>query len=188
MTDVDFSKNFFLRLNEGRESAMDDLDRRYRQQLCALVEREMGKRFAAREDPEDAVQSAMASFCRGVREQRFVIDSGGKLWGLLATIARHKMLKHIEAHDSGKRSPDKEEVRAGNILPSGEPSVEDALYVAEVIEKAMYGLKPPDPQIFRLRLEGFTRQEIAEQLGLTEASVKTRLERIRERLNRCMHP
>ena len=83
MADPDFSKDFFLRLNNGRDSAVNDVVRRYQQQLCALVEREMGKRLAAREDPDDAVQSAMASFCRGVRDGRLVIDNAGKLWGLL---------------------------------------------------------------------------------------------------------
>ena len=186
MTEPDFSKDFFLRLNTGRESAIDDLDRRYRQQLCSLVEREMGKRFSAREDPEDAVQSAMASFCRGIEEHRFVIDSGGKLWSLLATITRRKMLKRIEQNDAGKRRPDKEVRSEGDLVPSREPSAEDAVYVAEVIEKVLEGLKPPDPEIFRLRLKGLTRTEIAQRVDLSEASVKIRLERIRDRLARLL--
>ena len=80
MPSSDGSKNFFRRLNESRESAAEELDRRYRKQLCGLVEREMGKRFRSRVDVEDPVQSALASFFRGVEEGRFVVNSSSELW------------------------------------------------------------------------------------------------------------
>jgi len=108
MSSPDFSQDFFIRLNEGTESAADEVDRRYREQLCAMVEREMGKRFAAREGPEDPVQSAFRSFYRGIEARRFQIDSSGGLWRLLETITRRKMLKHIEHHAAGVRRPDNE--------------------------------------------------------------------------------
>jgi RNA polymerase sigma factor (sigma-70 family) len=182
----DAPKDFLLRLNDGRESAFEDFDRRYRRQLCALVEKEMGKRFAAREDPEDAAQSAMASFCRGVKEKRFHIDQSSKLWGLLATITCHKILKHIEYHDAGKRRPGDEVRPEGDVFHSREPSPEEAAHVANVIEQVVQGLRDPDPEIFRLRLEGYTRKEIAKKFDMTEANVKCRLDRIRDRLGKLL--
>ena len=146
----------------------------------------MGRRFAAREDPEDAVQSAMASFYRGVKEKRFQIDHSGKLWGLLATITRHKMLHHIENHDADKRNPEHEAGPAGDWIPDREPSPADALEVAELIERVIDGLEPPDPEIFRLRLEGHTRAEIARKFDLTEANVRCKLDRVRDRLRRLL--
>ena len=72
-----------------------------------------GPRLAAREEPEDPVQSALASFCRGVQEQRFRVDHSGALWRLLETITRHKMLSHIAREDADGRNPDREAGPAG---------------------------------------------------------------------------
>ncbi len=186
MSDRDFSADFFVRLNKGTESAAEQLDRRYRLQLCDLVSREMGKRFAAREDPEDPVQSAFRSVYRGIKEKRFQIDDSAGLWSLLAKVVRRKVLKHVEHHDTIKRTPDKETPAEGNWLPTGEPSPQDAAHAADVIEQVLKGLEPPDPEVFFLRLEGHTRAEIAERVNCTEAAVRIKLDRIRDRLRRLL--
>jgi len=188
VSNPDLSSNFFLRLNDGRESAIEDLDRHYRQQLCSLVEREMGQRFAAREDPEDVTQSAMASFCRGLKDKRFQVDQAGKLWGLLATITRHKMLHHIEHEGTGGRTPDREAGAAGDWIPNREPLPEDAAHLADVIEQVIEGLAPPDPEIFRMRLEGHTRAEIAKKFDMTQAAVRTKLDRVKARIRKLLPP
>jgi RNA polymerase sigma factor (sigma-70 family) len=177
-------------LHRGSDSAAEEVDRRYRQKLCAFVEREMGKRFAGREDPEDPVQSALASFFRGVEEGRFRIDHSRKLWGLLATITRHKMLKHIEFMEAEMRNPEKEAPLEGDVAASPEPRAEDAVAVADLIEKVIEGLEPPAPEVFRLRLEGLTRKEIAKRVECTEAAVRVKLDWMRDRLRRLLgdHP
>ncbi len=186
MSKANLSKDFFIRLNAGAESAADEVVRRYREQLCAMVEKEMGKRFAGREDPEDPVQSALQSFCRGIHEQRFHIDHGGSLWRLLEEIARHKMLKHIEHHDAAKRRPALEVPTADRPLQSPEPLPEEAAHVADVIQQVLAGLAPPDPEVFRLRLEGRTRAEIAQHVHCTESAVRVKLDRIAARLRRIL--
>jgi RNA polymerase sigma factor (sigma-70 family) len=188
MSTTGSSQNFFIRLNDLHSSAMEELDRRFRERLCALVEKEMGKRFTAREDPEDAVQSAMASFCRRMQEQRFQIAKSNSLWALLVKVAREKMLQHVEYHNAEKREPDREVRSEDESLLSREPSPEDAVLVADIIEQAIKGLPEPDPEIFRFRLEGYTREEIARQFNLTEGTVRWKLDRIRDRLSRLLPP
>jgi RNA polymerase sigma-70 factor (ECF subfamily) len=188
MADPNASADFFLRLNDGASSAVEQAVNRYRDKLCLLVAREMGTRLAARESPEDPVQSALASFCRGVKEQRFHIDHSGALWRLLETITRHKMLSHIKAHEADKRNAAHEAGPAGDWIAGSEPAPEDAAVVADLIERAIGGLKPPDPEIFRLHLEGFTRAEIAAHFGFTEATVRAKLDRIRARLAKLLPP
>ncbi len=188
MADSNTSADFFIRLNDGTRSAVEQAVMRYRDKLCELVAREMGARLAARESPEDPVQSALASFCQGVKEQRFRIDHSGALWRLLETITRHKMLSHIEAQEADKRNAAHEAGPAGDWIPDREPSPEDAAGVADLIQRAIDGLQPPDPEIFRLHLEGFTRAEIAAQFDFTEATVRAKLDRIRARLARLLPP
>ena len=186
MSDSNVSADFFIRLNDGTSSAVEQAVNRYRDKLCELVAREMGTRLAARESPEDPVQSALGSFCRGVKEQRFHIDHSGALWRLLETITRHKILSHIKMQEADKRSTAHEAGLAGDWIPGWEPSPEDAVHVADLIEQAIDGLKPPDPEILRLHLEGFTRAEIAARFGFTEATVRGKLDRIRARLARLL--
>lgn len=186
MSSSDKSKDFFLRLNEGSQSAADELDRRYRERLCALVERELGSRFSARADAEDAVQSALASFFRGVREHRFHIDSAGGLWRLLEKVTCNKVRKLVRHHDTQGRAPGRESAAVGDPYWSREPMPEDAALAADLIAQVLQGLAPPDPEIFRMRLEGHSRSEIAQRFGLTEGSVRCRIDRLRERLQRLL--
>lgn len=103
MANTGDSADFVRRLQAATNSSFEELDRLYRQRLCTLVEKELNLRFGGREDPEDAVQSALRSFFRGVHAHRFQIDHSGVLWILLATIVRRKILKHVEHHQAVKR-------------------------------------------------------------------------------------
>jgi RNA polymerase sigma-70 factor, ECF subfamily len=188
MSSTDNTQNFFLRLNEGHPSAAEELDHRYRERLCILVERELGSRFSARIDVEDPVQSALASFCRGIKERRFHIDNSGGLWRLLEKVTRNKVRKMARHHDTAGRAPGREtEISAlGDQCWSREPTPEDAALAADLVEQVLQGLDPPDPEIFRMRLEGHSRSEIANHFGLTDGSVRCRIDRLRERLQRLL--
>ncbi len=105
MSDSQSHRSLVRRLNARRDSAAIDLDAAYRAKLCRLVEREMGRRFRRKEDPEDVVQSAFRTFYRRSTLGEFRIDSSADLWRLLETITRHKILKHVEKLDAKKRSP-----------------------------------------------------------------------------------
>jgi RNA polymerase sigma-70 factor, ECF subfamily len=186
MTCLDSSKDFYIRLNEGQDLAFEQLARLYRPRLCALVERELGCRFLTREDPEDAVQSALTSFCRGIKDKRFHIDHGAKLWCLLERITRNKVLLHIEYFKALKRNPDREIPLEGDQFVSREPSPQDAAQIADLIERIIEGIDPPTPEILRLCLEGCTQKEIAAKLGITEGRVRSVLDFIRDRVRRLL--
>ena len=182
MTNSDLGKSDFNRLNAATDSAFAEVDHRYRERLCSLVKKALGKRFSHLEDPEDAVQSAMRSLFRGLDTKKFKIDHAGELWGLLATITRHKVQKHVETYLAGKRHPDKEVPGQAEVLPSRDPSPEEAAEAADLLSRLVDGLDPLDSDIVRLELQGFTREEIAREVGRTDGSVKHRIGKIREQL------
>jgi RNA polymerase sigma factor (sigma-70 family) len=161
------------------DSSFEELDRRYRERLCVMVERELGRRFARREDPEDAVQSALRSFFRGVRDQRFYIDHSSALWKLLAQITRHKLLKHVEHHQAAKRRPEQESQAQEDALAAREPTPDEAAELADVLEQLTRRLEPTEVEILRLRLQGFSKTEIAREVNCTVGVVRYRLDRIR---------
>jgi RNA polymerase sigma factor (sigma-70 family) len=182
MPDSTPSRKFVKRLNALTDSSFEELDRRYRERLCALVERELGRRFARREDPEDAVQSALRSFYRGVREQRFHIDHSSALWKLLAQITRHKYLKHVEHHQAAKRCPEHEVQGQEDLCPTRDPTPEEAAELADILGQLADRLERDDAEILRLRLQGFSRQDISREMACTEGMVRYRLDRIRRAL------
>ena len=186
MADPRHSTDFVRRLNAATNSSFEELDRLYRQRLCGLVEKELNRRFNGREDPEDAVQSALRSFFRGVHARRFHIDHSGALWRLLATIVRRKLLKHVEYHLAIRRRPDLEVSAEEAELLSKEPDPAEAAQLADMLAQLIEQLQPNEVDILRLRLQGFTKAEIAKELKTTEPVVKYRLEKITDSLARIM--
>ena len=184
MTDTRSRKSVVRRLNAGSSSAANELDEQYRSRLCRLVEREMDRRFRRREDPEDVVQSAFRTFYRRNAKGEFRIDSSVDLWRLLETITRYKILKHVEKLGAGKRNPRREEYPDGDGLHGKAPTPEEAAVAADLMEKALTGLDETYVKVFHLRLANCTEEEIAAKLDCTRAFVRTKLSRIRDRLER----
>jgi RNA polymerase sigma-70 factor (ECF subfamily) len=166
------------------DSAAAEVDEQYRGRLCQLVEREMNRRFRRREDPEDVVQSAFRTFFRRNAQGEFHIDSSVDLWRLLETITRHKLLKHVEKLAAGKRDAKREEYLEGDDLPGQSPTPEEAAIAADLMEEVLAGLDETFVNILHLRLQNCTEEEIAAKLGCTRSFVRTKLNRIRDRLEK----
>ena len=184
MTDSQHRESIAARLKADADLAAPELDEQYRARLCRLVEREMNRRFRRKEDPEDVVQSAFRTFYRRNARGEFRIDSSVDLWRLLETITRHKVLKHVEKLVTGKRDAKREEHTEGDDLRGRAPTPEEAAIAADLMEEVLAGLDDTYVAVFHLRLQRHTEEEIAAKLGCARASVRTRLSRIRDRLER----
>jgi RNA polymerase sigma-70 factor (ECF subfamily) len=174
-----------LNLTSSQDSSSKsaaELDRRYRQRLCRLVERELDRSFRSREDPEDVVQTVFRTYFRRAAAGQFRVTDSTDLWCLLAAITRHKILKRAEFHRAEKRNPQAEANPAGEWQGTAEPGPVDAAIAAELIDKMLSGLEPFAAQVFQLRIAGCTEKEIGEQLGCVRAKVRLSLRRIRDRL------
>ena len=64
------------------------------------------------------------------------------------------------------------------------PTPEEAAIAADLMEEALAGLDETYVQVFHMRLQNCTEEEIAAKLGCTRAFVRTKLNRIRDRLQR----
>jgi RNA polymerase sigma-70 factor, ECF subfamily len=63
-----------------------------------------------------------------------------------------------------------------------EPSPDEATLLAETVEALLRGLDPGERKIVELSLQGYSTQEISEQLGRAERSVRRLRERVRLQL------
>jgi RNA polymerase sigma-70 factor (ECF subfamily) len=186
VTDSQNRKSTAARLKAEADLAASELDEQYRARLCLLVEREMNRRFRPKEDPEDVVQSVFRTFYRRNAQGEFHIDSSVDLWCLLATITRRKILKHVEKLRTDKRNPEREEHVEGNDLRGQVPTPEEAAIAADLIEKSLAGLDETYVRIFHLRLQNHTEEEIAAVLNCNRGRVRTRLNHLRQLLQRLL--
>jgi RNA polymerase sigma factor (sigma-70 family) len=112
------------------------------------------------------------------------VDSSVDLWRLLETITRHKLLKHVEKHDAAKRDPKREEYPDGDDLRGRDPTPEEAEMAADLLETALASLDETYVKVLHMRLQNCTEEEIAAKLGCTRSFVRTKLDRVRDRLER----
>jgi RNA polymerase sigma factor (sigma-70 family) len=182
-------------LKAGGDEAAQRLWERYFGSLVELARSALRARHGRRtvEDEEDAALSAFDSFCRGAARGRFpLLSDRDDLWRLLVVITLRKALDQLRRQRSARRGEMKlllgselsdEDARAGGLdwLVGQEPTPEFAALVADEYERLRERL-PDEPlrRVLDLRLEGFTREEIASRLGCAQRTVTRKLDRIRD--------
>lgn len=184
----DVSRELLERVRIGDEQAAQELYDRYVHRLLALARQRMSHKLRRRVDAEDVVQSACRSFFVRAQHGRFTVKQSGDLWRLLVAITLNKLRMQAKLHRRKKRAMGREEsVCAGScygLAPeriADEPTPDEAAALAEEIELLMADLKPVEREILQLRLQAYTIDEIAEQVGRSERTVRRLLERLRGR-------
>ena len=183
-------------LKAGGDSAAQHLWERYFHRLVHLARARLraARRAGAVEDEEDAALSAFDSFCRGAAGGRFPqLADRDDLWRLLVVITVRKVMGQVGRQAAQKRGGGRlvgeSAVIGGDAAEGGgldriagdEPTPELAAMVVDEYRRLRDGLGSEAlRQVLDLRLEGYTREEIAERLGCAERTVKRKLEVIRE--------
>jgi RNA polymerase sigma factor (sigma-70 family) len=172
------------RYRGGDDRAAEEIFARYFERLTALARSRLSRRLARRTDPEDVVLSVYRSFFVGAREGRYALARGGDLWRLLAAIARHKLLRQARHQGASRRSVDIEvplaRVDEGDLAAGRRgPTPEDAAALADEVERVLAQLDPSGRRVLELRLQGLQVEDIAEDTGRSERSVRRTLSRVR---------
>ncbi len=182
-------------LRDGNSTAAQQLWQRYVERLVRLAHRKLGdlpKRVA---DEEDVALSAFHDFLRGVEDGRFTrLDDRDDLWQVLVMLTERKAIglrRHVQAEKRGGGMVGGESRLDLNFalstagpgigqLAGCEPTPEFAVQVQEEYGR-LYGLLTDDTlrQIARGKLEGYTNQELAQQLQLSLRAVERKLQLIR---------
>jgi RNA polymerase sigma-70 factor (ECF subfamily) len=187
------SQELLAQVRAGADEAAEELFARYAERLIALVRVHLSEKFAARFDPEDVVQTALRSFFCGVREGRYLLHHSGDLWRLLASIARHKLQHQVARHSAERRTVTREishpePTNAGCSPLASIPSPSDAIVVADEIEWILNQLSPTEQRMFELRLEGYTLDEIAEDIQRSQRTVRRTMQQLKQLIHRRIPP
>jgi RNA polymerase sigma-70 factor (ECF subfamily) len=181
---------------DGDDAARQALLTRHRQRLCAMVAARLDRRLAARLDPSDIVQEALAEAARKLDD--YLRDRPLPFYPWVRQIAWERLLKLHRHHlHTAKRSVRREEPQplplsggsaqelAERLMTSGtSPSrrlIRDELRGR--VQAALARLDETDREVLVLRyLEQLSNRETAAVLGLGEGAVKMRHIRALERL------
>jgi len=183
------------RLEAGDRDAAQRLWASYYRRLVGLARKKLRDAPRREADEEDIALSAFDSFCRGVEQGRFPhLENRDDLWQLLVVIT---VRKAADLHISRRRQKRGggnvrgESVFAGAAdepdagrgieqIVGDEPTPEFAAAVAEQCESLLRALGNDQLRTIALaKMEGYTNQQIADQLNCSLATVERKLALIR---------
>ena len=184
-------------LKEQRdEAAARGLYDRYAGKLLEMARKKMRAKGAKRRvtDEEDVVQSAFESFCRRAQEGKFPkLSDRENLWPLLLKITEGKVIDAIKWERRKKRGEGKvrgdsafrgsggEEEAVQEMTVAPEPTPEFAAQCAEELDRLLTSLDNGSLRTVAIRkLEGYTTDEIARELGCSPCAVKQKAAMIRK--------
>lgn len=182
--------DLMARLRAGEDAAVRRVFDHFTWQLIALARRQFDARLRHKVDPEDVVQSAYKSFFLRYGEGNFVAESWNSLWALLTLITLRKCADRVRYHRAERRDVARE-VSAPQEAEGPEPwenaldrdpTPDEALMLAETVEQVLSSLSVDERPIIELSLQGYSTQEISQQLGRAERSVRRLRERVRKQL------
>ena len=161
---------------------------RFTARLLALARQQLGAWLRARVDPEDIVQSVYKSFLFRYGAEKLARE-GEELWALLARITLRKCADRARHHQAGRRAASREVAPSaedgGPEAAGREPTPEEAAVLAEIVQGLLRGLGADERPIIELSLQGYSTQEISEQVGRAERSVRRLRERVRDQLEQA---
>ena len=173
----------------GPERAMFE---RFSRRLIGLARAHLQGRLQHKVDPEDVVQSAYKSFLVRYGDGALAAEGWEGLWGLLTLITIRKCAdraryyqtecRDLHREAGAARSPDS---TAAWLEAAGrEPTPDEGAVLAETVAELLQQLNGDERTIVELSLQGFSTQEISEQTGRAERSVRRLRERVRKHLER----
>jgi RNA polymerase sigma-70 factor (ECF subfamily) len=189
-TDDSFA-DLMVRLCASDDDAAVQIFSRFTHRLIALARIHLDGRIRQKVDPEDVVQSAYKSFFVRFADGQFDLASWDSLWGLLTVITVRKCGRWRERFHTEQRNLNAE-VSMQSAADSGtgweavarDPSPEEAVMLAELVERLLRDQAKNDSAIITLALQGYSAPEICARLSRSERTVYRVLERTRKRLRR----
>jgi DNA-directed RNA polymerase specialized sigma24 family protein len=180
-------------LKAGARSAAQPLWENYFGQLVARARQKLAGLPRRAADEEDVVLSAFDSFFRAAERGRFPqLNDRHDLWQLLIVITDRKVYDMVQFErrqrrgggrvldEAALRPTDSERGHGLSAVIGQEPSPEFAALLAEECRLLLARLDDPELQrIAQRKMEGYTVEEIAAELGCVSRTVKRRLHMIR---------
>lgn len=192
MTDAEHDSAAWIReLVAGNDQVVREFVERYGPSLERIAAGRMTPGLKRRVGPDDILQSVCRTFVRRARAGEFTLPDSEQLWRLLCAITLTKVRQHARFHFTPKRNLAHEEdialvagrgAAAGREPVDPSPTPEEAAEFADGLGHLVDSLGAEEGQIVRLKLEGYSHAEIADQLGCAERTIGRLLKNVKVRL------
>lgn len=131
--------------------------------------------------------SAYRSFFISAKAGRFWIRESGDLWALLTKITLRKLYRSAAHHSAEMRSVHREIPLPSVNEPTAwilceQPRIEDAVALADEVESVLRSLPEQQRRVLELRLQGELLADIAEEIGISERTVRRIVTDLEQRL------
>ncbi|MDR0521868.1 MAG: hypothetical protein LBH00_08475 [Planctomycetaceae bacterium] len=182
-------------IKEGQSESFTLFFEKYFGKLSAAARNRLSPHYRIARDEEDFAVSALNSFYQGIAGEHYhSISSENELWKVLLTIVSRKIFKHIRSEQTQKRGGgttigESAFTGSGESEGSGLADLPDTSEITPLMEaefadtsEELFQALDDEPMrsVARFLLEGYTLDEIAEQLGCVKRTVERKLKRIRE--------
>jgi RNA polymerase sigma-70 factor (ECF subfamily) len=183
--------NLLRQYRAGDADATRQIFEYYAQRLCRVAQQHLSARVQARADGEDVVQSVFRTFFLRDAQGEFRINNSLQLWRLLVTITLRKARKAWRLNTAEQRDVQREaEQRCGDdwlfTALSREPTVVEALVLADEINSLLDGLSAEHVRVLELRMAGYSPTDAAREIGISRQAVYRLLNVLQERLERSV--
>ncbi|HEX6963812.1 MAG TPA: ECF-type sigma factor [Lacipirellula sp.] len=188
-------------LKDGDLAVIEHLWTRFAVRLVALARRDLQSAPKTGGDEEDIAQSVFRNICRGAMLGRLQnVKNRDELWWLLIAITKKKVIDHIRRETAERRGGGRvaceTDLAIAVAVPPGfslttilaeEPTPEFLVMLDEQMQRLL-GLLRDDVlrRIAIARIEGYTVQEIAQSIGISDRSIERKLQLIRKAWTRDM--
>ncbi|MFO0818370.1 MAG: ECF-type sigma factor [Pirellulales bacterium] len=181
------------RLQAGESFAAASLWDRYYERLVRLASQKLGGASRRMADEEDAVVIAFSAFLKGVEQGRFPkLEDRDDLWQILVMLTARKAANHRQHEQRQRRGEGR--LRGESVFMVGDDelggidqiagAVPTAEFAGQVSEECRELFDRLGDEILRriavAKMEGYTNDEIAQQLNVQTRTIERKLRLIRE--------
>jgi RNA polymerase sigma-70 factor (ECF subfamily) len=179
------------RVKIGDEAAIRDLIRRFEKDVRTIVRVRLPQSLRSQFDSMDFVQAVWQSVLTSEVQDLGRFTTAQHLRGFLAGVARNKVFEEYRRRTRTRKYSLKREeplyVRRGDRdvpreVPAPDPTPSQDAQARDRLAQLVAGRTPQEAEVVELRLQGLTFEEISEQTGLSERSVRRIIEAIRQRM------
>ena len=195
MVDDEHWQSWVTRFQAGDAQVLEQFWNEYGPLLHNIASKQMAERLRRRIGPEDVVQSACRTFFRRVQGGQLKLEDSESLWRLLCAITLTKIREQARFHSRKKRGMDQEmhaapaagDSSASAFQPTDpNPTPAEAAAFGDQFQQLLDSMDEEERQIIDLKLQEFTHEEVAAQLGLSERTVRRIFKRVQSKLARSL--
>jgi RNA polymerase sigma factor (sigma-70 family) len=175
-------------LRKGDSLVARDFYAQYGPVLQRIADRHLPDMVRRRVGAEDVVQSACRTFLRRAEGGEFQLTDDSGLWQLLCAITLSKVRGQARYHLRQKRGLSREQEPdpnssqvPGQYVAAPGPGPDEAAAFSDQFQRLLEELDEEDRQIVNLKLQEFTNDQVADQLGCSERTVRRTLKRLQSK-------